>query len=624
MGCFIQKTGFLCAPLSTTRGFLYTLDPLWTSSNSSTDPGASTSNSTAESTFSPFIPILSTATNNNNTHPSPPLLGVDGQPINYEAPSRLGQSCIGIPLPGTTDPLFQILVTVAVQRLNDTIGYLPGIGAGQDLFSLRGDCEQGSYCDLTTPGAGVGTCREQLPNFHNCTSYMQCISLRCDEEPLEPTIRSRALDIITGKKKRTTNPVSMELVRRAKGPEVCMPSKLAKGIDSDPNTGVGGDIGGGSNGSDNSSDSQHRHHTSMFPAWMGAIIAIIIILGAAIIFGLARWRKKIRDEAEKQRKKKSARTSATERHRQRLSTLPSHIQNEKAEYLYQTHTRESESAIDQQVNARHLPGFLGMLFEGQRKETPIDTMGDGARVVDNASAGMTPTGRPAASITDTSFISQDDVASFTSDDGLSLTSSASTITTGELLGHQRQDSQIATVPASPLDYSLSSTTASRLSTSSALSDPTLIASNSRGPISAGLSVIIPRITTTQPEQEHLTPTSSASSTLMPTAGLSRFSEGESPIHRLSQGDGGLAPTAYGLHGGQLSPAPSSISSSSPSPSESSSHTFLLSTTTQTLPAMPNSPISPISPISPRRPALPSGQSSRLSHRQSSQVASRKL
>ncbi|KAF9919076.1 hypothetical protein BX616_002129 [Lobosporangium transversale] len=277
LGCFLQMTGLLCAPLATTRGFLFTDDPF-------------------SHHLVPLVPQLSTVTNRSATNPPSNLVGIDNQPVKYQGPARLGQSCVGIPLPSTTDPLFRTLANIANQRLNETVGSSPGVGAGLDVFNLRGDCQRGSYCDLATPGSGVGTCKEQLPNYHACSSYMQCISLRCDES-LAPT------ELLSRRKARSTGSFlnlyqsRIHIMEKRAKPTICLPSKIT---DDNGLNELG--VGSGTRGDDqtNGDDSESAEADDpKFAPWMGAVIAMAIILGAAVIFGLVRRRKTLRERNEK-------------------------------------------------------------------------------------------------------------------------------------------------------------------------------------------------------------------------------------------------------------------------------------------------------------------------------------
>ncbi|KAG0369890.1 hypothetical protein BGZ54_008542 [Gamsiella multidivaricata] len=494
LGCFIQPTGLFCAPLSTTRGFRYSLEPFSRQSNSTGNTTAGTTNSTSSTgaTLPHFILSLSTATNDNTTNPSPPLLGVDGQPVNYEGPARLGQTCIGIPLPATTDPLFQTLVSIANQRLNDTTGFLPGVGAGQDVFKLRGDCEQGSYCDPTVSSAGAGTCREQLPNFHNCTSYMQCISQRCDEPPVDIKIVHR--------RKRSTRQSLLDIVRQFQSQEhtierradagftVCLPSRIERG--GGTGSGVDPDEGQGAGGSQNGGKTSPK-----FPAWMGAIIAMIVILGAAFIFGLARRRKKLRDEEEKKRKK-GARVMMG-RDRERHMVLSSSIQDEKDEkdeYLYQMGPEYHQPGQDM-----HRLGFLGALFSKRRKSS-----NDGRRTAAESSKSV-----DAMSTRDGSIISMADLETQSHQgDGHSF----------EAASFHTNQAVFAGAPGkmtSPFDPPGSPSTELDPNDISAAA-----ASNSLSPASR-LSVVIPRITTATSEPQIQSPSTSESPTSAPPSGQSR-------------------------------------------------------------------------------------------------------
>ncbi|KAF9143584.1 hypothetical protein BG015_000377 [Linnemannia schmuckeri] len=378
MGCFFQTNGLFCAPLATTRGFLFTLD----------------STQQQQKKNSLWVPILSTATNDNATKPSPPLLGVDGEAVNYQGPARLGETCYPIPLPSITDPLFQTLVAVANQRLNETLSgeatltpgvgsgrgsRSPGVGAGVQVFNFRGDCEQGSYCDFVPPpaGAGVavgvtGTCKEVLPNFHNCTSYAQCSSLRCDHPWSEGGGGGGSRDSTTGNT----------------GVTVCLPSKLDRG---NTNNNNGGGPGGGK-GDDK---------PSKFPAWIGGIIAVVIVFGVAIIFGLVRRKKKMAADKEKKsmKRRRSARSQAAtavgtivgerdrDLERRRSISLPLHSQHldqqqqggddddNESDYVYQLHSAEPSLMVNekQELSAHEREGGgFGSWFRRSRTEDQMD------------------------------------------------------------------------------------------------------------------------------------------------------------------------------------------------------------------------------------------------------------
>ncbi|KAF9110058.1 hypothetical protein BGX27_006833 [Mortierella sp. AM989] len=254
MGCFIQPTGLYCAPLSSTRGFLYTLDNYPTNS----DNGSA-------GTITPrinLIPKLSTVFAVNGTNDS---LDISGQPVLTQGPALLGQACVAIPLPPQNDPAWSFLVTMANKRLNEIVGS-PGIGAGSDALSLRGDCEPTSYCNFSQPQnstARQGVCREQLPNYHSCTSYIECISLRCDNmgnESTKTTHKKRRLEEHRWRKRR----VGM----------VCLPSSSNV-----PNGGLEVDHDDGSS------------RGTSFPMWSVALIVIAVLGGAVLAFLLIKRRK---------------------------------------------------------------------------------------------------------------------------------------------------------------------------------------------------------------------------------------------------------------------------------------------------------------------------------------------
>ncbi|KAF9397274.1 hypothetical protein BGX21_009040 [Mortierella sp. AD011] len=561
MGCFIQKNGFFCAPISTTRGFLYT-------SQSSVDDGSST-----ETESSRLIPILSIATNDNITNPSPPLLGVDGQPVNYQGPARLGETCVGIPLPPATSPLFQTLVSIANQQLNITTGYLPGAGAGQDIFSLRGDCEQGSYCDLSSPGGGLGTCMEQFPESHNCTSYMQCISLRCDEIPLEPTKtvsrKKRSIESFWDFFLFEISPQYHTIHKRAtSGPTVCLSSKIHRGANSTGSESGDGLGIGGSGDTNGVTGDGSAHSRSKFPGWMGAVIVIVVILGTAFIFGFAKRRKKLKDEREKRARRASR--GLTKRDRTRSATLPSNIPDEKIAHHYQTQSEQPQSQHDRKV------GFFGMLFGLQDK-------------TDNELQDRANTQIVRNDHTDTPSlysVGESNADSFSKDNNLSR--EAVSVCDGP------------TASLNALEHQSPSVT-TRTSTD-------FTPGGNMRP-----SVIIPNVTTTLSEEPQylISPTAPFQSSLSAERG--KFEDGESPLTSIHH-SGSLAPTVCDS---DVQKSSSSFYDTSLSDS-SSSHAFF-STPPSTSPHVPSPPVSPISP----RPPMYSGPTSRLSHRQSTQVIPRR-
>ncbi|KAF9137226.1 hypothetical protein BG015_002799, partial [Linnemannia schmuckeri] len=81
MVCFVQPTGFFCAPLATTRGFIYTLN------NSTLSPFLNSTINTSSSPFLPLVPRFSTVSFDIPTNAN--ATGIDGQPVRREGPIRL-------------------------------------------------------------------------------------------------------------------------------------------------------------------------------------------------------------------------------------------------------------------------------------------------------------------------------------------------------------------------------------------------------------------------------------------------------------------------------------------------------------------------------------------------------
>ncbi|KAF9579494.1 hypothetical protein BGW38_004223, partial [Lunasporangiospora selenospora] len=302
-GCFVQPTGLFCAPLATTRGFLYSLNE----TVAHPGPGAT---STAEATSAQPRPVLIPRLSVPLAYLSTPInnqsLGIDGRPIRYEEPARLGQTCYGIPLPPRTDPLWGTLVLIANQRLNESVGD-PGLGAGEDVFGLRGDCEVGSFCEInstlsvpfptstgtnstpttttpTTMTVGVGICKEQYPVYHSCSSYFECLSMRCNDMASEPKSKQerqkRALldlfSIRAGQDEEKEpeaedHPLFQRESKRRIG-TVCLPARAPS------ETGTGNENGG------------KISTGSSFPGWMGAVLAIVLVMAVTLVIVLVRRR----------------------------------------------------------------------------------------------------------------------------------------------------------------------------------------------------------------------------------------------------------------------------------------------------------------------------------------------
>lgn len=585
MGCFLQTNGLFCAPITTTRGFLYTLDstPLQQQQGSSL-----------------WVPILSTATNNNTTNPSPPLLGVDGQPVNYQGPARLGETCYPIPLPPATHPLFQTLVAVANQRLNETLaggeaipapsggGRSPGVGAGVQVFNFRGDCEQGSYCDYAPPPAGAavevgvtGICKEVLPNFHTCTSYAQCSSLRCDHSWTEGG---------SGGSRNSTA-----------GATVCLPSKLDRG---NTNNNGGGGPGGGGGGS--------KRDDKKFPPWIGGIIAIVVVFGAAIIFGLVRRKKKMAADMEKKsmkRRRRSARSQAAaaaaaivgerdrDRERRRSMSLPLHSQHldqqrhhlegdddeKESDYVYKLHSTEPSLMVNEKQDLSERRGGFGSWFRKSRTEDQMDR-------------------------------EQGESACRTTRSNSSSARSSLSLDSKEAEGARHLQSGSSTGGHSvPLDSLEASPTARSIHGDSATAVILESAAAAANQPRSRLSVNIPKIVTT---------TSSDATAATTTAAAPSWTYAEGEERDVATGlsyPRGLDNRPSFSSATSSLPSCTTDSSSQPLSSglsrRSSNQAFLAAGTPP-----PGSPVSPISPISPR-PPLSSGPSSRSSQRQSFQASS---
>ncbi|KAF9577234.1 hypothetical protein BGW38_007700, partial [Lunasporangiospora selenospora] len=365
-GCFVQPAGFFCAPLSTTRGFLYQDDT--PSQNSITHANAP----------SVYIPRFHAPTNDNSSRPSPPLLAVDGQPIRYGGVARLGQACIGVPLPDatilTTDPRFQTMITLAQRRLTEALkgspgstssgaaAWSPGAAAdGSSIFSLWGDCEEGAFCDFSQAtkspsGDKIGICREQLPNYHQCSSYMQCSSRRCDfgsvagrtgnpsavagapaaaadsaggavekgssprqrrhhrgrslkdvdDQPPTAFLSSSSTDHSRAlQNQRRSWPARLDLSERRLGSvPVCLPSNIYHDNTSNGNLNDGIHFSGNGNGTESNdhgasseSDQESKARVSI---WIGALLGMVAILVGIFLLGLLRRRQKLRRDKQQQ------------------------------------------------------------------------------------------------------------------------------------------------------------------------------------------------------------------------------------------------------------------------------------------------------------------------------------
>ncbi|KAI8598995.1 hypothetical protein EDD21DRAFT_380972 [Dissophora ornata] len=331
MGCFVQSTGLYCAPLATTRGFLYTLDDTLSNNNGTTvsnntiSSGNSTSNgySGVTSSHSNLIPRLSTATLNTNN--SNTTLGVDGQPVLFQAAAGLGQTCVGIPVP----PEWDILVAMAEKRLKEIVES-PGLGSsGTDILSLRGDCEAGTYCDFSQsskspqdPTLRLGTCKEQLPNYHTCSSYFECISLRCDDMTIAP---------------RRISETSDNHMRKRKAGAVCLPPKQSTVGTGDGNSG-------------------ETTQSSFFPMWAIIPIAIVAIGGAALMYVLVRRR---RQHQEAQQKNGGGPKAERMRERERERTTSSNS------FLYRTPTATSMRASSSSNHSRVILPKITTTFTDQ-------------------------------------------------------------------------------------------------------------------------------------------------------------------------------------------------------------------------------------------------------------------
>ncbi|KAG0358284.1 hypothetical protein BGX24_006016, partial [Mortierella sp. AD032] len=210
---------------------------------------------------------------------------------------------------------------MANQNLVLRVGH-PGLGAGQDVLSLRSDCEAGSYCDYSQGGVkGQGLCKEQYPLYHSCKSYLECISLRCDTSDGSGSASAPASAIVVvadgvvaeprGRQKQRrdlklkehrrpdgvlkNNDKNNKLVKRRFEP-VCLPPK--------PQT------PGGGNGSNEStgSGSGDSKDSPVFPHWAYALITVLIVVGAGLVFVLTRRRRRREDGSSPRKNYQGRRT----------------------------------------------------------------------------------------------------------------------------------------------------------------------------------------------------------------------------------------------------------------------------------------------------------------------------
>ncbi|CAO3575011.1 unnamed protein product [Mortierella alpina] len=478
---------------------------------------------------------------------------------------------------------------MANQRLNEVAGHSPGVGAGEDIFNLRGDCEQGSYCDrVGSSSAGSGICREQLPVFHNCTSYMQCISLRCDEQgPSKVLVLKRAR---SHQDRRAYPEQDLRIERRANmGPTVCLPSRVEHGRNGsmvDSGAGAGG-LGSG-------------RSFSQFQPWMGAVVGMVVILGAAFIFGLTRRRKQLRNEKERKMTRKVVRPfsdSGRDRDRERRASVSSShsmqdLKDEEIGQLPVDHASNKEQSS-------HRQGLLGAWLRNVRSGGNVQGTQPGTTLAVSATAPP--------SVHETR-----DCATEGDESPYILTEHGAYRDTGDGLQRISLDSTTFQMALQYQEPSLSPTTTARPSAETWTSD-TVIDQRSQSP-SPPLSVSIPRITATLSHE--LSHPSTAPAGAGTGAGANPFDEGES-LSSPSQ----LTPTRgertmSSISSSSSTRTPSAVEESLPHSRQSSSNGFLTPSPT---PSSPVASISPISPISPR-PSLSSGSSSRLSHRQSIQAA----
>ncbi|CAO3564783.1 unnamed protein product [Mortierella alpina] len=278
--------------------------------------------------------------NSNSSQPGPsttshPALGIDGQPIKAQGPARLGQSCVRIPTPPETDPLWTVLVTLANRRLEEVLkGASPGLGAGADVLSRRGDCEPGSYCDFSQTAAvvndggrgevgrgeggieRVGVCKEQLPDYHECTSYFECLSLQCgnmDSVWIASKAGTSNLHLTKPGHEKHHRGIAAAVAQT--GPSgkpasswlhprnvvnVCVPARRDSGANGSGLVHGGGGMGGGGGGG------AHNRLVgkSMFPAWKAALIAVLALAATVLVLVLVRRRKRLqaRKELEQQQR----------------------------------------------------------------------------------------------------------------------------------------------------------------------------------------------------------------------------------------------------------------------------------------------------------------------------------
>ncbi|KAF9300367.1 hypothetical protein BGZ74_007957 [Mortierella antarctica] len=374
LGCFIQPTGLYCAPLATTRGFLYTLDV-----NPTTN--ASTPSSSSPPEQAPSIAAGAKVTLIPQLHIPPPprnqsLLGVDGQPVKSQGPALLGQVCTAIPLPPRTHTVWPVLVAMANRRLNETVGFSE-MGTGESVFALQGDCEPGAFCDTTASKAteGKGVCVGQLPNYHTCSSYFQCISLRCsqdhslvkreeEEEEEEEEEGYYFQDVENGGRhvesvspsstrpsyhQRHHNKYPSSLTKRRVG-SVCLP--LSHEL---PGSGTGGGSGGNHGGAApdlNSGDSGHHE----IPDWAAAIIGgvlLVCILGGLVFIKRSRLKQQEMKRASLARQASGA-AGGDNRERERRMSASSGFgieKHEDLEYGYHAHPTTDATTTMQEMAA---------------------------------------------------------------------------------------------------------------------------------------------------------------------------------------------------------------------------------------------------------------------------------
>ncbi|KAG0328693.1 hypothetical protein BG000_000344, partial [Podila horticola] len=299
-------------------------------------------------------------------------------PVKSQGPALLGQVCTTVPLPPPTHAVWPVLVAMANKRLNETVGF-SDMGTGESVFALRGDCEPGAFCDTAASGAtkGKGVCVEQLPNYHTCSSFFQCISLRCSQEHAlvkreEEVEEEFVQDVEIGgnhvesvsssfssssssyprqpSQPRHNKHLSSFTKRRVGS--ICVPlSHESPG--SGTGGGSGGNRGGGAAPDLNSGDSVHHE----IPGWAAAIIGgvLLVCVLAGLVFTRRRRLKQQKKRASLARQTLIRGGTSGGRERERSMSVTSGFEIEKhaeAELGYHAHPATPATTTTQEVAGR--------------------------------------------------------------------------------------------------------------------------------------------------------------------------------------------------------------------------------------------------------------------------------